>query len=312
MANARMVRLIASGTRKGDQVDAQLLARLARTDPRLLSPINHVGHKSYPDIAHLRARSLLVRTRVRLINAVRGITKSLGVRLPACATTSSVDKAILALPSELHPSLMPLIETIARLTTQIRDYDKNLDKIARDRYPETARLRQVHGVGSVTALQFVLTIGDPHRFRRSRDVGAFLGLVPKRRQSGETEKQLRISKSGNRQVRTLLVQCSQYILGRFGPDCDLKRWGSAMAARGGKNAKRRAIVAVARKLSVLLHKLWVSGRPYDPLYKAASLAEKCVEHIIRYAEWVCLRLITLILRTVFRRLRVGSGLSKPS
>jgi transposase len=270
VANARMVQLIAAGVRKSDQVDAQLLARLARTDPTLLAPITHVGHHHYPDIARLRARALLVRTRTRLINAVRGIVKTVGIRLPACNTRGFAGKAAPLVPSELQPSLDPLLETIATLSAQIKAYDHAVERIAHEQYPETARLRQVPGVGPVTALQFVLTIGDPHRFRRSRDVGAFLGLVPRRRQSGASEQQLRISKAGNSEMRMLLVQCAQYVLGRFGPDTDLKRWGTAMAARGGKNAKRRAIIAVARKLSVLLHKLWMSGADYDPLFNAAA------------------------------------------
>jgi transposase len=270
VANARMVQLISAGVRKSDQVDAQLLARLARVDPRLLAPITHVGHRHYPDIARLRARALLVRTRTRLVNAVRGIVKTVGIRLPACHTRGFAEKAAPCVPTDLQASLNPILEIIATLSAQIKAYDQAVERIATDAYPETARLRQVPGVGPVSALQFVLTIGDPHRFRRSRDVGAFLGLVPRRRQSGETDKQLRISKAGNSEMRTLLVQCSQYILGRFGPDTDLKRWGTAMAARGGKNAKRRAIVAVARKLSVLLHKLWISGAPYAPLYNVES------------------------------------------
>lgn len=270
VANARMVQLISSGGRKSDIVDARLLARLARTDPRLLSPITHVAHKGYPDIAMLRARDLLVRTRVRLINAIRGIAKATGVRLPTCGSPGFANKVAPLLPSELIPSLSPLLDALRVLTDKIREYDKALEQIARTQYPETLRLRQVYGVGPVTALQFVLTIGDPHRFRKSRDVGAFLGLVPRRRQSGETEMQLRISKAGNSQLRYLLVQCAHYLLGRFGPDSDLRRWGTAIAVRGGKNGKKRAVVAVARKLSVLLHKLWVSGDAYDPLYNAAS------------------------------------------
>lgn len=274
VANARMVQLIASSVRKSDQVDAQLLARLARTDPTLLAPITHVGHHHYPDIARLRARALLVRTRTRLINAVRGIIKTVGIRLPACNTRAFAEKATSLVPANLQPSLGPLLDTIATLNAQIKAYDQAVEHIARVQYPETALLRQVPGVGPVTALHFVLTLGDPQRFRRSRDVGAFLGLVPKRRQSGASEPQLRISKAGNSEMRTLLVQCAQYILGRFGPDTDLKRWGTAMAARGGKNAKRRAIVAVARKLSVLLHRLWTSGEVYNPLYNAAAAALK--------------------------------------
>jgi transposase len=268
VANARMVQLISAGVRKSDQIDAQLLARVARVDPTLLAPITHVGHHQYPDIVQLRAQALLVRTRTRLINAVRGIVKTVGVRLPACHSRSFPEKTIALIPSDLQPSLNPLLEVIAEVTAKIQSYDGLIEQLARHQYPETARLRQVPGVGPVTALQFVLTLGDPRRFRHSRDVGPFLGLVPRRRQSGETDKQLRISKAGNTEMRTLLVQCAQYILGPFGPDTDLKRWGTTMAVRGGKNAKRRAIVAVARKLSVLLHKLWISGCAYVPLYNA--------------------------------------------
>ena len=197
--------------------------------------------------------------------------KTVGIRLPACSTRGFVNNAVSRVPSDLQPSLGPLLETIATLSAQIKAYDRAVEHIAREQYPDTARLRQVPGVGPVTALHLVLTVGDPHRVRRSRDVGAFFGLVPRRRQSGEMEQQLRISKAGNSEMRTLLVQCAQYILGRFGPDTDLKRWGTVMAARGGKNAKRRAIVAVARKLAVLLHKLWISGATYDPLYHAAAM-----------------------------------------
>ena len=241
VANARMVQLISAGVRKSDQVDAHLLARLARVDPTLLAPITHVGHHQYPDLAQLRSRALLVRTRTRLINAVRGIVKTVGVRLPACHARSFGEKAPAVIPSDLRPSLEPLIGIITTLTAQIHAYDHAIERLARDRYPETARLRQVPGVGPVTALHFVLTLGDPQRFRQSRDVGAFLGLVPRRRQSGDADEQLRISKAGNCEMRTLLVQCAQYILGPFGPDTDLKRWGTTMAVRGGKNAKRRAL-----------------------------------------------------------------------
>jgi transposase len=166
--------------------------------------------------------------------------------------------------------LLPLLETISQLNRQIYSFDKAIENVARQQYPETARLRQISGVGPVTALQYVLTIGDPNRFEHSRDVGAYLGLTPRRRQSGDIDQQLRISKAGNRRLRSLLVQCAQYLLGRFGPDTDLKRWGSRMAERGGKNAKKRAIVAVARKLAVLLHRLWISGDTYHPLYNTMA------------------------------------------
>jgi len=165
--------------------------------------------------------------------------------------------------------LTPLLETISHLNKQIYSLDKAIESTAQNRYPETDRLRQISGVGSITALQYVLTIGDPGRFAHSRDVSAYLGLTPRRHQSGSIEQQLRISKTGNKQLRSLLVQCAQYLLGRFGPDSDLKRWGTRMFERGGKNSKKRAIGVVARKLAVLFHRLWVTGDAYHPLYNVA-------------------------------------------
>ncbi|HZQ24942.1 MAG TPA: IS110 family transposase [Terriglobales bacterium] len=250
VANPRAVQLITAGNRKSDQMDAEVLARLARVDPKLLSPIQDRDSATYPDVAELNSRDLLVRTRTKLINAVRGMIKTAGFRSPSIGPESFASKASPLIPEQLRSPLMPLVQTISEVTLRIRDSDKRLERIARDRYPETLRLRQVHGAGPVTALQFVLTVGDPLRFHKSRDLGPYIGLVPKKRQSGDVDKQMRISKAGNRRLRSLLVQCSQFVLGRFGPDSDLKRWGSAIASRGGKNGKRRAIVAVARKLAV--------------------------------------------------------------
>ena len=150
-----------------------------------------------------------------------------------------------------------------------------MEKIAKEVYPEVSLLKQVKGVGTQIALTYVLTIEDPHRFPKSREVGCFLGLRPGRRNSGESEPQKRISKEGDRYLRTMMVQGAHYILGPFGEDSDLRRWGLKLAERGGKNAKKRAVVAVARKLAVLLHRLWVSGEVYEPLrnsQKAMSAA----------------------------------------
>jgi transposase len=266
VTNSCAVQLIASSNRKSDQVDAQILARLARVNPKLLAPIQHREDSSYPDLAELNARDLLVRTRTRLINALRGMVKTSGFRLPPIVPESFASKAEPFIPEPMRPGLLPLIQTIGEITLRVRESEKRLERISRTRYPETLRLRQVHGVGPLPALQFVLTVGDPLRFRKSRDLGAYIGLVPKKRQSGDVDKQLRISKTGNCRLRSLLVKCSQFVLGRFGPDSDLKRWGSALANRGGKNSKRRAIVAVAGKLAVLLHKLWISGTKYEPLH----------------------------------------------
>jgi len=270
LANPRNLRMISDSIHKSDRVDAHTLARLGRVDPSLLCPVAHCGQKAYSHLTLLKSRDLLVRTRTRLTNAVRGVMKAVGLRLPSACGTTFASKAAARLPDELKPSLMPLLETIAHLNKEIYAFDKAVESVARNQYPETARLRQISGVGPVTALQYVLTIGDPSRFKHSRDVGAYLGLTPRRHQSGNIDQQLRISKAGNRRLRSLLVQCAQYLLGRFGPDTDLKRWGSRMAERGGKNAKKRAIVAVARKLAVLLHRLWITGDTYHPLYNAVA------------------------------------------
>lgn len=272
VANPQKVRLIAESDRKTDTLDARTLARLVRVDPSLLSPISHRAQEVYPDLAKLRARELLIRTRTKLVNAVRGIVKATGSRLGSCTTRTFAKKMADELPEELKDSLGPLIETIAYVNEQIAAYDKEIEAVAKREYPETEKLRAVHGVGPVTALQFVLTIGEPGRFSKSRQVGSFFGLQPRQSQSGNRCPQLGITKAGDSSMRQLLVQCSQFILGRFGKDCNLRRWGQALMSRGGKNAKKRAVVAVARKLAVLLHALLVTDRPYDPFYKLAPPA----------------------------------------
>ncbi|HEY7302997.1 MAG TPA: IS110 family transposase [Bryobacteraceae bacterium] len=272
VANPQKVRLIAESDRKTDTLDARTLARLARVDPALLSPISHRAQETYPDLAKLRARELLVRTRTKLINAVRGIVKATGARLGTCTTRTFAKKMADELPQELQQSLRPLIDTIAHVNEQIALYDKEIEVVAKRDYPETQKLRVVHGVGPVTALQFVLTIGEPGRFAKSRQVGSFLGLQPRQSQSGDRCPQLGITKAGDSSLRQMLVQCSQFILGRFGRDCNLRRWGQSLMSRGGKNAKKRAVVAVARKLAVLLHALLMSDKPYDPFYKESVIA----------------------------------------
>jgi transposase len=266
VANSRKLRLIYSNKRKTDEVDAENLARLARLDPKLLYPLKHRGEEAQAHMAIIRSRQALVGSRTQLVNHVRGAVKSFGHRLPKCPARSFHKRAQEHIPEELRPALKPILETIASLTERIGDYDRKLETISRERYPETELLRQVEGVGPLTALTFVLTVEDPHRFERSRSVGAYLGLVPARDQSGERDPQKHISKEGDEMLRKLLVGSTHYVLGPFGKDSDLRRHGEKIASRGGKNAKKRAAVAVARKLSVVLHRLWVTAEVYDPLY----------------------------------------------
>jgi transposase len=265
VAHARNVRLIGGSSRKDDQLDARTLARLARIDPGLLGPVRHRSAKAQIHLTVIRARAALVSTRTALVNAVRGLTKSYGERLRKCGTEQINREIAKGLSQELRDVLDPLLAEIESLTERVAEYDRRIEQIAKEIYPQVAVLRQVKGVGPLIALTFVLTLDDPHRFRRSRDVGCFVGLRPGRRNSGMSEPQLHISKEGDRYLRTLLVQGAHYILGPFGQDSDMRRWGLMLAERGGKNAKKRAVIAVARKLAVLLHKLWVSGEVYEPL-----------------------------------------------
>jgi transposase len=266
VANPRKLRLIYANRRKTDEVDAENLARLARLDPKLLYPLKHRGEDSQAHMAIVRSRQALVDCRTQLVNHVRGAVKSFGHRLPKCPARSFHKRAPEHVPETLLPALGPILEQISSLTERIREYDRQLERICQEHYrPETELLRQVEAIGALTALTFVLTLEDPHRFETSRSVGAYLGLVPSTDRSGERDPQRRISKEGDEMLRKLLVGSAHYILGPFGSDSDLRRHGEKIASRGGKNAKKRAAVAVARKLAVLLHSLWVSGEAYEPL-----------------------------------------------
>lgn len=273
VANPRKVQLIAQNDAKHDAADAELLARLGRADPKLLRPIQHRGEQAQRDRALLVVREGLVRVRVDLVNRARGQAKALGQRLPRCATESFASKMRKEGLEDLYPGLEHLVAEIDHLTQRIRAIEREIEALCETRYGETQLLRQIPGVGALTALTYVLTIEDPLRFRRSRQVGAYLGLRPRRRQSGEKDPLLRITKAGDPFLRKLLVQSAHYILGPFGPDSDLRRFGERLMARGGRAARKKALVAVARKLAVLLHRLWVTGEVYEPLRAAKGAVE---------------------------------------
>jgi transposase len=265
VAHARNVRLICESTRKDDRLDARTLARLARIDPQLLSPIRHRSAEAQAHLTVIRSRAVLVHTRTAIINSARGLAKSFGERLRRCGSFQVSTAMAADLSPELRAALTPLLAEVESLSERIKAYDGQIEELAERHYPEVARLTQVKGVGTLIALTYVLTLEDPYRFRRSRDVGCYIGLRPGRRNSGQSQPQLHISKEGDTYLRTLMVQGAHYILGPFGEDCDLRRWGLKLMQRGGKNAKKRALAAVARRLAVLLHKLWISGAVYEPL-----------------------------------------------
>jgi len=248
--------------KRNDQMDAEFLARQGRVDIQLLHPIQHRGADAQQHLSVIRARDQLVRTRTKLINHIRGAVKAVGGRVAGCSAEAFPSHAA-EIPDELQTALVPLIDLVRDVTRRIRAFDREVQQLALV-YPETKRLQAPAGVGPLTALAYVLLVDDPRRFAKSRDVGAYFGLVPRLDESSASQPQLRISKAGDELGRRLLVSAAQYILGPFGPDCTLRQYGLALAHRGGRNAKKRAVVAVARKLAVLLHRLWLSPQPYDP------------------------------------------------
>jgi len=273
VGNPRKLRAIWDSNAKTDDRDAEMLARIGRFDRNLLYPIHHRGNEAQADLAVIKSRDMLVKVRASLVQHARGLVKSCGGRIPKCSTASFHKRLRDEMPEELRPALTPILESIENVTEQIKMCDYRLKELVQ-KYPETEILLEIPGVGPVTSLAFILTLESPERFKKSRDVGAYVGLTPKRDQSGKTDKQLGITKAGDTYLRTLLVGCAQYILGHFGPDCNLRRCGLKIAERGGKNGKRRAVVAVARKLAVLMHALWKSGATYDPFYQHEPRLEK--------------------------------------
>jgi transposase len=275
VANPRKLRAIYTSNRKSDQSDAYMIARLARVDPTLLSPIQHSTEEAQRDLLQVKLRDNLVRQRVDIISSIRFTLKSMGVMV-ASPNTACFAKRCRKDLAGVNPQLLamcePSLRVVDELTQSIRELEQRIEELCVEAYPETEFLQQIAGVGPITSLAFVLTIGDPARFESMRDVAPYLGLVPKRDQSGETDKRLGISKAGDAYLRRLLVSAAQYILGPFGPDCDLRRHGLQLAERGGRGAKKKAIIATARKLSVLMLTLWYNEDIYEPLRNQSLVA----------------------------------------
>ena len=264
VSNPRKVRAIYQHERKSDQRDALMLARIGRMDPALLYPVRHGSAEAQQDLLRIKLRDSLVRARVAVINSVRFTLKSLGynVRNPS---TERFHKVVMEEVSEaVRQMIGPSVQALGELTVRIKTLELEINTLAKMKYPQTARLQQIPGVGPITALYFVLKIEDPSRFENVRDIGAYAGLCPRRDQSGESDPQLRISKRGDAYLRRLLVSAAQYILGPFGPASALREYGLMLAADGTRRAKKRAVVAVARKLSVLLLSLWKNQTLYRP------------------------------------------------
>jgi len=265
IANPRSIPIITASVKKCDRNDARLLAELGQIRPDLLSPVL-LRDDRYQEVRTLLfARMQLVKQRAALVTFVRSEVRVLGDSLPSCGTKVFASKCRALIPDSLRVALDPIFDTIQSATDGIKVYDKSIDDLGERDFPEAGVLRQVHGVGPLISLAFVATIGDPSRFRKSRTIGAYLGLVPRKAQSGKSDPALSITKCGDGYMRSLLVSAATRVLGPHGVDCDLRRFGERIAGQGGKKAKARARIAVARKLGVVLHSLLRSGEVYEPL-----------------------------------------------
>src|SRR6266496_2238510 len=243
VSNPRKVRAIYQHERKSDQRDALMLARIGRMDRALLYP-------------------------------VRFSLKSLGYAVSNPSSERFHKVAMERLPERVQQMVAPSVQALAELSTRIAVLEREINVVARTKYPQTLWLQQVPGVGALTALYFVLKIEDPQRFENVRDVGAYAGLCPRRDQGGQSDPQLRISKQGDPYLRRLLVSAAQYILGPFGPQSALRAYGLMLAADGSARARKRAVVAVARKLAVLLLSLWKNRSHYEAFPHWQTIEDK--------------------------------------
>src|SRR6201996_8083767 len=257
VANVRELRAISHSDRKSDSVDAEKLARYARLDLEILRPIAHRTVAQQETLTLIRARDVLVRLRTGAVNSVRGLAKPCGYRLPASSTLCFAKRCMAVLPPGLVQALGPVLEQIAEMTVKIKAYDGLIKRLTETEYPETQALLKVYGVGQLTALTYVLTLGSKERFQRSRDVGCYLGLRPRRSQSGERHPQLGITKAGNAYLRSLLIECANHILRPHGRDSLFDR-GPAPGCQRRQAGQNKSVVAVARKLAILLHHLWTT------------------------------------------------------
>ena len=260
-ANPRQLKLISQSRSKGDRKDAYLLCRAGQGLPELLHPVEHRSEPVHIDLLTMRVHDHLVAQRTEIVNMIRSMVKTTGSKLPKCDAQGFHVKARPQIPESLREVCEPLFSVLEKLHEELRRLARQR-KALMNKYPIAKLLSTIPSVGEITVLTFVLTVEDPRRIHDTRNIGAYFGIVPRRKESGDSSPQLGITKAGDTRMRRLLVLCAQHLLAR-GKDCMLKRWGLALCQRGGRNAKKRAVVAVARKLAVHMLAIWKSGEAYD-------------------------------------------------
>jgi transposase len=251
--------VLSARVNKSDAHDAEGLAQMARTGWYKAVRIREEG--THLDRASLKIREQLTASHRALANQLRGLLKLFGLRLGQVTTPGKRRErlqALFAQKPELREVMAPLLESLEALEVRIATLSRRLAaRAAAD--PVTARLMSVPGVGPITALVYKTSIEDPDRFDHSRSAGAFAGLAPRRSQSGERDVTGHISRAGDPMLRSALYEAANSLLARVKRDCPLRTWGLALArTRGAKRAR----VAVARKLAILLHRLWASNTEF--------------------------------------------------
>lgn len=246
-------------TNKTDRNDARGLADLARAG--FFKPVHVKSFSAHATRALIGARKKLVGQRVMLENQIRGLAVVFGVRLPRSLTkafVAEVRRLSESVPG-LAPAMQGLIDAREAVLAAIAGIDRDIRRMTRVSEP-CRRLMTVPGVGPLTALAFVAALDDPSRFRRSRDVGAYFGLVPRRIQSGETDYTGRISKCGDKAIRTLLFEAANVMLTRCKREFGLRSWAMKVAAR---SSKRKARIALARRIAIILHAMLRDGTEFE-------------------------------------------------
>ena len=280
IANPSKVPSITKSNTKNDRNDARELARLAIADPEMLHPIK-LRDEVFQQMLRLHhSRNLLIAQRTQLTNQIRGFAKSMGYRIEKCSTWRFHKLNKSQWPSMLEAVAWPLIDVLETIDLKFKAYDAAIQELSEQ--PEfksmVDRVRNVYGVGIIGSTVFIAAIGgDPNRFEHSRDIGPFLGLVPSQDQSGDVDKQLHLTKAGSNIARRTLTECAGVILMSKAPETDLKLKGLRIAIRGGKIAKKKAKLAVARCLAVTMIALLK-----DPSKEYVALSETGIKGYKKY------------------------------
>jgi len=250
---------LSARTNKSDVHDAEGLAQLARTG--WFKAVHIKDSATHLDRAQLKVREQLIKSHHAMVNQMRGLLKLFGLRMGKVTTPGKRAErleALYAQKSELRVILAPLVATLTALEAQISSSSRSL-KARAEADPVCQRLMSVPGVGPIVALSFKSTIEDPGRFDHGQDAGAYAGLTPRRFQSGEHDAKGHISRAGDPMLRSALYEAANNLLSRVKRPSPLQTWGKALATSKGA---KRARVAVARKLAVLLHRLWQSDTSF--------------------------------------------------